>query len=286
MMQQAADSRPLVSVVAPVFNEEAILPEFYRRVREAMDGAGERWELVLVNDGSRDRSPEIMRELHEQDPRVKVVSFARNFGHQVAITAGMDYAAGDAVAIIDADLQDPPEVIVEMLAQWRAGYQVIFAIRAERKGETWFKEADREALLSHHLPHHRYRHPDGYRRLPADGSQGSECAEDRCVRSIASCAACRYGWVSGRPGSSMCGLSALPARRSIRSRRCCRFALDGITTFLVSPAPASDLYRLSRGRREHPRHHRDRGPPSFRKPGVLWAGNVPWSACSSWEGCS
>lgn len=137
---------PLISVVAPVFNEEQILPEFYRRMRDAMDSTGETWELVLVNDGSRDRSPEIMRELHERDPRVKVVSFARNFGHQVAITAGMDYAAGDAVAVIDSDLQDPPETILELLAKWREGYQVIYAVRAERQGETWFKEFTAKAF--------------------------------------------------------------------------------------------------------------------------------------------
>jgi polyisoprenyl-phosphate glycosyltransferase len=137
---------PTLSVVAPVYNEEAILPEFYRRVCAALDGASLDWELVLVNDGCRDRSPEIMRELHEQDPRVRVVSFARNFGHQVAITAGMDYASGDAVAVIDSDLQDPPEVILDLLAKWREGYQVIYAIRSERKGETWFKEFTAKAF--------------------------------------------------------------------------------------------------------------------------------------------
>ncbi len=136
----AERDHPTVSVVAPVFNEEAILPELYRRVRDTLDGAGEDWELVLVNDGSRDRSAEIMRELHEQDPRVKVIYFARNFGHQVAITAGTDYARGDAVVIIDADLQDPPEVILDLLAKWREGYEVVYAIRAKRMGETWFKE--------------------------------------------------------------------------------------------------------------------------------------------------
>src|SRR5512137_1764655 len=107
--------RPTLSVIAPVFNEEAILHELYRRLSQVLDGAGLSWELVLINDGSRDRSPQIMRELHDQDPRVKVLDFARNFGHQIAITAGADYAQGDAVVIIDADLQDPPEVILDLL---------------------------------------------------------------------------------------------------------------------------------------------------------------------------
>ncbi len=137
---------PTLSVVAPCFNEEGVLHELYRRISGVLDGAGEAWELVLVNDGSRDRTPEIMRELHDADARVKVVDFARNFGHQIAVTAGMDYARGDAVVLIDADLQDPPELILEMLAKWREGYEVVYAIRAERKGETWFKEFTAKAF--------------------------------------------------------------------------------------------------------------------------------------------
>ncbi len=131
--------RPRISVVAPVFNEEETLPEFYRRVRAVMDNLGESWELVLVDDGSNDDSFQICREIHEKDPRVRVVRFARNFGHQIAITAGMDYARGDAVVTIDSDLQDPPEVIPELVARWREGYHVVYGVRAEREGETWFK---------------------------------------------------------------------------------------------------------------------------------------------------
>ncbi len=141
-----ATDHPTLSVVAPCFNEEGVLHELYRRISQVLEGSGESWELVLVNDGSRDRTPEIMRELHAQDERVKVVDFARNFGHQIAVTAGMDYARGDAVVLIDADLQDPPELILEMLAKWREGYEVVYAIRAERKGETWFKEFTAKAF--------------------------------------------------------------------------------------------------------------------------------------------
>ena len=137
---------PTLSVVAPCFNEEGVLHELYRRISQVLDSSGASWELVLVNDGSRDRTPEIMRELHAQDDRVKVVDFARNFGHQIAVTAGMDYARGDAVVLIDADLQDPPELILEMLTKWREGYEVVYAIRAERKGETWFKEFTAKAF--------------------------------------------------------------------------------------------------------------------------------------------
>ncbi len=132
-------SRPTISIVAPVYNEEAILHELYKRVSETLETLGEPWELVLVNDGSWDRSYEIMLELRQQDPRVHIVNFSRNFGHQIAITAGMDYAQGQAVVIIDADLQDPPSVILEMVDKWREGYDVVYAIRRERKGETRFK---------------------------------------------------------------------------------------------------------------------------------------------------
>ncbi|HQE98389.1 MAG TPA: glycosyltransferase family 2 protein [Anaerolineae bacterium] len=131
---------PRFSVVAPVFNEEALIEEFYQRVRNVMEGIGEPWELVLVNDGSRDRSPQLMDQLYAQDPEhVVVLHFSRNFGHQLAITAGSDYARGDAVTVIDSDLQDPPEVIPEFIAKWREGYEVVYGVRAEREGETWFK---------------------------------------------------------------------------------------------------------------------------------------------------
>ena len=134
------DKMPRYSIVAPCFNEEGVLHELHRRICEVMDPTGEPWELVLINDGSRDRTPELMRELRADDPRVKVVDFARNFGHQIAVTAGLDYAQGDAVIVIDADLQDPPEVVLQMINRWKEGYEVVYAVRTERKGETWFKE--------------------------------------------------------------------------------------------------------------------------------------------------
>lgn len=134
-----SNQRPRYSIVAPVFNEEETLPEFYRRTRAVMDQLDGTCELILVFDGSRDRSPEIGRELRAQDPRVKLIIFSRNFGHQIAISAGIDYAEGDAVVIIDSDLQDPPEVIHELVAKWKEGYQVVYAQRAKRRGETFFK---------------------------------------------------------------------------------------------------------------------------------------------------
>ena len=127
------------SIVAPIYNELDNLPELYRRVKEVMDSTHQPWELVLVDDGSTDGSTELICELAQQDKRVRAVIFARNFGHQIAITAGWDYARGDAVVIIDADLQDPPELILEMAKKWQEGYEVVYAVRAEREGESWFK---------------------------------------------------------------------------------------------------------------------------------------------------
>ncbi len=128
------------SIVAPIYNEIDNLPELHRRVKEVMDSCGETWELILVDDGSTDGSTERIRELAQMDKTVRPVIFARNFGHQVAITAGWDYARGDAVVIIDADLQDPPEVILELAKKWKEGYEVVYAIRSEREGESWFKK--------------------------------------------------------------------------------------------------------------------------------------------------
>jgi dolichol-phosphate mannosyltransferase len=133
------NDRPRYSIVAPIFNEEGNITLLFERIQKVMDSTGEAWELLLVNDGSIDRSPEMIDELAQRDPRVKTIHFARNFGHQIAVTAGIDHASGDAVVLIDADLQDPPELILEMIERWKAGYQVVYAIRDQRKGESWFK---------------------------------------------------------------------------------------------------------------------------------------------------
>lgn len=127
------------SVVAPVFNEIDCLDEFYKVVFEVMSSTNEPWELILVDDGSIDGSTEKIRQLAENDEHVRPVIFARNFGHQIAVTAGLDYSRGDAVIIIDADLQDPPEVMLELIAKWKEGYEVIYAVRRKREGESWFK---------------------------------------------------------------------------------------------------------------------------------------------------
>lgn len=127
------------SVVAPIYNEIEIVDEFCKRVTDVMDSTTKSWELVLVDDGSGDGSTERILELASVNPNIRPVIFARNFGHQIAVSAGLDYTRGEAVTIIDADLQDPPEVILELIAKWKEGYQVVYAVRAEREGESWFK---------------------------------------------------------------------------------------------------------------------------------------------------
>ncbi len=137
-MSQVA-AKPVYSIVAPIFNESGNIPALYAQISEVMDSTGEPWELITINDGSRDNSLALLRDLSARDPRIKVIDFARNFGHQIAVTAGMDFTQGDAVVVIDADLQDPPAVILDLIARWKEGYEVVYAVRTERQGESAFK---------------------------------------------------------------------------------------------------------------------------------------------------
>ena len=129
-----------LSVVVPMYNEEEVIETTYRRLTSALEPIGETYELVFVNDGSRDNTAKIVTKLGDEDKRVKMIDFSRNFGHQIAVTAGMDYSSGRVVVLIDADLQDPPELIPEMIAKWREGYDVIYGQRIVRKGGSLFKK--------------------------------------------------------------------------------------------------------------------------------------------------
>ena len=130
----------LLSVIIPMYNEEEVIAESYRRLHAAVEPIDMGYELIFINDGSRDKTYSIMSEIQKQDPHVKLISFSKNFGHQLAVTAGLDYASGDAIVIIDADLQDPPELIPEMIRMWREGAEVVYGKRSSRKGETFFKK--------------------------------------------------------------------------------------------------------------------------------------------------
>ena len=128
------------SVVIPIFNEELIINETYSRLKEVMDKTNEPYELIFVNDGSNDSSHKIIFEICKMNPHVKLLDFSRNFGHQIAIGAGLDYAEGEAIISIDADLQDPPEVILEMIRKWKEGYNVVYGKRVRRDGDAFLKK--------------------------------------------------------------------------------------------------------------------------------------------------
>lgn len=128
------------SVVVPAFNEQEVLEETYRRLTEVMEQTNESYEIIFINDGSRDRTYEIAEAICQRDSHIKLINFSRNFGHQIAVTAGMEYSSGQAIVIIDADLQDPPHIILEMIKKWKEGYDVVYGQRLKREGETFFKK--------------------------------------------------------------------------------------------------------------------------------------------------
>jgi polyisoprenyl-phosphate glycosyltransferase len=130
---------PKYSLVIPIYNEESTIPVLYQRVSAVMNRLDGSAELILINDGSTDRTLELLRRLHDRDDRVIYLSLARNFGHQIAVTAGLNYVQGEAIIVLDADLQDPPELIPDLIALWRQGYQVVYAHRTKRLQESWIK---------------------------------------------------------------------------------------------------------------------------------------------------
>jgi dolichol-phosphate mannosyltransferase len=130
----------LLSIILPVLNEEAIIPAAYERIKKAVSAIGWRYEFIFVDDGSTDNSLSILEELARQDSQVKVISFSRNFGHQIAITAGCDHCSGKYAVIMDSDMQDPPELIPQLIAKADEGFDVVYAVRKNRQAETWFKK--------------------------------------------------------------------------------------------------------------------------------------------------
>ena len=226
--------KPTISIIAPIYNEAGNIPELYRRIREVLDSTNEFWELVMIDDGSTDGSTDLIRKYRDQDDRVTPVIFARNFGHQIAVTAGLDYARGDAVVIIDADLQDPPEVILDMIAKWREGNEVVYAVRTEREGETWFKELT--ASVFYRLI---YRITDV--DIPLD--TGDFRLLDRKVVDVMGQMRERHRFLRGMSvwvGFKQAGVEYKRAARHTGEtkyplKKMLRFALDGITSFSYLP---------------------------------------------------
>ena len=225
---------PRYSIVIPMYNEEEVIEETYRRLKMVMSSVGEPYELLFVNDGSRDRCAEMIREYAFWDSNVRLLEFSRNFGHQVAVTAGMDHAAGDAVILIDADLQDPPELILPMIAKWKEGYDVVYAKRLRRKGETWFKRATASAFYrvlractDTPIPVDTgdFRLMD--RRVVAEMKRLTE--KNRFVRGLVSWVGFKQTAVEYERDERLAGETKYPLRSMIK------LCLDGITSFSSKP---------------------------------------------------
>jgi dolichol-phosphate mannosyltransferase len=225
---------PTISFVVPVKDEEEVLPELHRRLDATSREIEGECEFILVDDGSTDRSREIASELRQRDERVKLLFLARNFGHQLAITAGLDFAEGDAVVIIDGDLQDPPEVVLEMIPLWREGYEVVHAVRRERAGESRLKlwTAQRFYRVMRRLSETKFPIDAGDFRLAdrrvADVVRGMR-EPDRYLRGM-------FAWVGFRQTSVSYDRDERFAGKTKNSwPKMVSFAIDGIMGFSVAP---------------------------------------------------
>jgi polyisoprenyl-phosphate glycosyltransferase len=222
------------SLVVPIFNEEETVSELVRRLGLLLDDLDGPAEVVLVDDGSSDRSYELMVAAREIDPRFKVLRLSRNFGHQIAITAGMDVAAGNAVIVMDADLQDPPEVVLEMAARWREGFDVIYGVREERTGETRFKKATASAFyrLLRHISNIDVPLDVGDFRLVdrrALEAFKSMRETNRYVRGMFSWIGFRQVGVSFQRDERFAGDTKYPLTKMLK------FATDGVVSFSAAP---------------------------------------------------
>jgi dolichol-phosphate mannosyltransferase len=233
--RDGGSNKALVSVVVPCFNEEEVIQETFRHLVESLEKLPRaEFELVFVDDGSRDRTLEILRELQAAEQRVRVVAFSRNFGHQVAVTAGLEHATGDAVVLIDADLQDPPEVIEEMLRRWRDGVDVAYGVRDEREGESAFKlwtakafyrSINRISDTAIPLDTGDFRLMD---RSVVDALLNMP-ERDRFVRGMVAWLGFRQEAVGYKRAARFAGETKYPLRKMLR------FALDGILSFSLVP---------------------------------------------------
>ena len=230
-------TRPKLSLVLPVFNEEAVIPELERRLDAffaGLQGIGDAWEVVFVDDGSKDRSAELLEAMAARDRRFKIVSFSRNFGHQLAITAGVDRAEGDAVVVMDADLQDPPEIVAQMLEKFRAGYDVVYAVREKRAGETVFKRFTAAAyyrLLNTMLGVSIPVDVGDFRLMSRQVVLTLRALREqhRFVRGMVAWLGFRQTAVTYDRRARFAGETKYPLRKMLR------FAVDGITSFSIVP---------------------------------------------------
>lgn len=238
-MNIAATNLPLLSLVIPCYNEEEVIHETIKRLKAfCAKLQGLDVELIFVDDGSRDRTRSLLKDYAERDPRIKVIGFARNFGHQIAVTAGIDAAAGDAVVLIDADLQDPPEVVHEMIAKWREGYDVVYGTRTERPGESRFKLATARAF---------YRLLNKLSNVPIPLDTGDFRLMSRSVVDTLRAMPERDRFVRGMVSWVGFKQTALPYKRAVRFageskyplRKMLRFATDGILSFSTKPLQVS-----------------------------------------------
>ena len=222
----------LLSVVTPMLNEEETAEAFYGRVVGALDGIP--FELVIVDDGSTDATAAILTRLASTDPRVKLVRLSRNFGHQAAITAGLDHARGDAVVMIDADLQDPPEVIVDMLERWKAGADVVYAVREEREGETRFKVATARLfyrLIARLSQLELQQNAGDFRLLDRRALDAMQCMRERnrYLRGMTVWIGFTQAAVSYRRDARYAGETKFSIRKMLR------FSLDAVASFSHFP---------------------------------------------------
>ena len=227
-------STPKYSIVAPVFNEAESLWEFHRRMRAVMDSLDGTAELLLVDDGSSDRSLQIMRQMQATDESVRVLSFSRNFGHQVAITAGMDHVHGAAVVVIDTDLQDPPEVIPHLVAEWKRGAELVLAVRASRRGETWFKRSTASVfyrLINRLTDLHIPKDSGDFRLMDRKVVEAIRQVREhhRFMRGLSVWVGFKRAEVEYVREERFAGYSKYPLRSMLR------FATDGITSFSHVP---------------------------------------------------
>lgn len=225
---------PTLSIVVPAYNEAEVLPAFHGRVCGVMQALGQSWELVLVNDGSVDATFQIMRDLGRRDPHITIVNLSRNFGKEIAVTAGLDHARGDAVIIIDADLQDPPEVIPDLVAAWRSGFDTVFAQRRRRDGESWVKRTTAHGF-------YRLMRRVGHIEMPPDTGDFRLISRRvvealRQVREHHRFMKGLFAWV-GFPSTRV--LYDRAPRHAGRTKwnywKLWNFALEGITSFTVMP---------------------------------------------------